>query len=197
VGVGVGDCGGCVGDGVGRGVGELEGVGVLCGRLPRLPQPSSSLSLCLSIEVNPSEGSSSVRDGDRIRLRGDLAKLIPPTVTTVTMPTAPTAISLSSCLRFCGACHGWERVSDFARRVGGRCVDDADAVGAFRDLPDVAAHRTNGSTPPISSGGVPAPGSVTGALPSSFWTIHDEGCMPASSRASPGVFSPGWSSCDM
>jgi hypothetical protein len=115
VGCGVGGVGGCVG----RGVGELEGVGVLCGRFPPLPQPSSSLSLCPLIEVNPSDGSSSVRDGDRVGLRGDRAKLIPPTVTTVTMPTAPTAISLSSCLRFCGAGHGRERASDFARRAGG------------------------------------------------------------------------------
>jgi hypothetical protein len=74
------------------------------------------------------------------------------------------------------------------RTSPGARVDDADAVGEFRDLPDVAAHRANGSTPPISSGGVAAPGSVTGALPSSFWTVHDEGCMPASSRESPGSF---------
>src|SRR5229473_4535169 len=70
VGVIVGDevgdgCGVFVGEGDGRGVGC--GVGVLCGRVP-LPSSSSlslpsSLSLCASIEVDPSDRSSSSRDG--------------------------------------------------------------------------------------------------------------------------------------
>src|SRR5258708_20148548 len=70
VGVIVGDevgdgCGVFVGEGEGRGVGC--GVGFLCGRFP-LPSPSplslpSSPSLCPSIEVDPSDPSSSVRDG--------------------------------------------------------------------------------------------------------------------------------------
>jgi hypothetical protein len=82
----------------------------------------------------------------------------------------------------------------------GRWMDVSGAGDEVRGLSDVAAHRANGSmlsiaagSPPAGegdaalvgsssvgvSGCVAAPGSITGALPSPFWTVDGEGSMPA------------------
>ena len=73
-------------------------------------------------------------------------------------------------LRLC--CVGRVRVrgSDFVWCPEGRRVDGSGAGGEVGGLPDVAAHRANGSTPASESGFSPAGegnaafvGSVTGA----------------------------------
>ncbi len=194
VGVGVG-C--AVGVGVGRWGGILWG-GILCGPPFRHPFP-----LCGSIEIVSADGPSSVCHGNRFMLPTRWAKLIPPTELAPSTAAVPTASSVTSFLRPCCADKGREeRGSDFARRTGERWVDVSDAGGEVRGLPDVTAHRANGSMPSIVSGSpsagegntafvgnssvgasgcVPTPGSITGALPAPFWGVNGEGSMPASS----------------
>jgi hypothetical protein len=155
----------CVGEAVGCAPGDPEGVGFLCGHFPS-PSPSPSLSLppTLSlplsftevVEVEPvfEPWPSSISNGDGFVLSGDRARLIPPIVTTVITPAVPAASSVRSFLRpnCAGAGSPGESGSDFARRTGGRWADVLGVWGEVRGLPDVAAHRVNGSTPPIASG---------------------------------------------
>src|SRR5260370_876279 len=197
VGVGVGA--GCwvgVGVGFGRWGGILWG-GILCGPPFRHPFP-----LCGSIEIVSADGPSSVCHGNRFILPTKWAKLIPPTELAPSTAAVPTASSVTSFLRPCCEDKGRERGSDFARLTGERWADVSDAGGGVRGLPDVAAHRANGSMPSIVSGSpsagegnaafvgsssvgasgcVPTPGSITGALPAPFWGVDGEGSMPASS----------------